>query len=1034
MNKNYFSKKLISVFLSLLMIFSILPMDNIISFAETLPASAENGGTWQHTIDTEYTDGRGLWYISFGVNGTDFYFMQTEDNEEFTFNNELWAVKNDSANSVRTFKYFYSDYSDTNWKGDAPVITQTSGPSLPITSEGTGEFPDKIGSRYEEMVANYMVKYNCEYTFTAEGSMVYHPTMRATYLAGKTNLSRKQYDTDADDYDSPITLTVTVSDARYLLEMLEYSKTIVEPDDTNFLAAIANIEDNYDLSGDTYYSQAVIDELTASLTDNFPADYSAYLQAIDDAEYVLNCGVYTTEEKALVEAAISNQDEILSLTKTYQSDVDAATEYINNLIRSFNPAEVSTPNSVSTESATEKTSMFYCTLEGSTSVVSVTLSKDIVYMDIRERLEDVGQTWTYYGSFNNVHFVPGPLSSYCLGDECEYGVGRTSLNANYNAYFTDYSKGEYANNASQNLLPETANGTGEQTVSVGLDGAPSRVTINNGETVNVGYYWLHTKTGTGGYSRNSTENFALSEGYAAPSFTLVVYDKSELEQAINNANNMLRQDAVNKAEFDALVSTATDIYNTREVTQSEIDTAIRNLENFAFTYNFTVQPENTDIGSVSMELISGTKIDSTTYSADAMIEIAAQSNHPDYDFAQWSDGETDNPRIVSVSDRTHLTAEFEFVSADYSELEALIEAFNNADKSTYTSDYISDVEDLIASFDTSLGRSNQATVDGYVGDLQDLLNNIEYLPCDYSALNTALNKAKNIPSTNDGRYPADVWTDYQAAMASAKAVSKTLTLEDDNNQTTIDNAAQVLETAIAELGDNMYPVISVNDENGIEIAQIPVPTDSETPITFGDVKDRIPVPNTDDDHEFYGWADENGNLISDDAVISDDMTITAVNDVSKIDVSDESSLWVDRSTPDNPILGGISENTSVADVKDQLTNDSTTMIFLRNNIELQDDELVGTGCIARVVSAYDHSVIYEEATVILYGDVNGDGIINDADYGIVKNNLYGNNGLEAGTVFYRAADVNRDTAIDAFDMFGIDKYINGYSEISQELI
>ena len=77
----------------------------------------------------------------------------------------------------------------------------------------------------------------------------------------------------------------------------------------------------------------------------------------------------------------------------------------------------------------------------------------------------------------------------------------------------------------------------------------------------------------------------------------------------------------------------------------------------------------------------------------------------------------------------------------------------------------------------------------------------------------------------------------------------------------------------------MYPIIFVNDENGNEIAQVPVPNDGENPVTFGDIKDGLPVPNTDDDHEFYGWSDGNGNRIDDDTVINDDMEIVAVNDI-----------------------------------------------------------------------------------------------------------------------------------------------------------
>jgi len=123
------------------------------------------------------------------------------------------------------------------------------------------------------------------------------------------------------------------------------------------------------------------------------------------------------------------------------------------------------------------------------------------------------------------------------------------------------------------------------------------------------------------------------------------------------------------------------------------------------------------------------------------------------------------------------------------------------------------------------------------------------------------------------------------------------------------------------------------------------------------------------------------------------------------------------------------DNNSVGAIKAQLKNDSTQIIILRNGIELTDEELVGTNCVIRLVSKADPSIIYEEFTFILYGDVDGDGIINETDYENTFNVSLGFGTLEG--LFAVAADTNRDTVIDGFDCAQIDLQSNGMRNIVQ---
>jgi len=126
---------------------------------------------------------------------------------------------------------------------------------------------------------------------------------------------------------------------------------------------------------------------------------------------------------------------------------------------------------------------------------------------------------------------------------------------------------------------------------------------------------------------------------------------------------------------------------------------------------------------------------------------------------------------------------------------------------------------------------------------------------------------------------------------------------------------------------------------------------------------------------------------------------------------------------------------SAADIKAQLENDETTIIILRNDVELTADELVGTGCIVKCVSKNDPTIVYEVATVILYGDVNGDGLVDSNDKSLMFYDAFGGAGnIASDTVFYIAADLSKDGTLDAFDYFEQDGIITGERPFDQTLM
>ncbi len=79
-----------------------------------------------------------------------------------------------------------------------------------------------------------------------------------------------------------------------------------------------------------------------------------------------------------------------------------------------------------------------------------------------------------------------------------------------------------------------------------------------------------------------------------------------------------------------------------------------------------------------------------------------------------------------------------------------------------------------------------------------------------------------------------------------------------------------------------------------------------------------------------------------------------------------------------------------------------------------DGNYIGTGALVNVYDENEDVVV--TYTVILYGDVNGDGRINDSDKDVVNAYIAGNTSpIAQGNIYYTAADVNFDGTVDSVD-------------------
>lgn len=228
---------------------------------------------------------------------------------------------------------------------------------------------------------------------------------------------------------------------------------------------------------------------------------------------------------------------------------------------------------------------------------------------------------------------------------------------------------------------------------------------------------------------------------------------------------------------------------------------------------------------------------------------------------------------------------------------------------------------------------------------------------------------------------------------------------------------------------------------------------TEQPITF-----TLTTPNCKSGILYYystgdGWTQLEGNTLVIDSETKATYTFKAVNSAgTESYVSPEYAVWfekseiqiilpntdgtgltVDRSQSTTYLVGLNAENTSVAQLKAELQNDGTQILVLRGDTVLSDTDAVGTGCVVRCVSQQDPTVVYESATVILYGDVNGDGKIDAADYDLTAAvAMFDKTAISAG-VYTIAADLNGDGVVDFFDAALLNLQMSGKKPLDQTL-
>ena len=158
-------------------------------------------------------------------------------------------------------------------------------------------------------------------------------------------------------------------------------------------------------------------------------------------------------------------------------------------------------------------------------------------------------------------------------------------------------------------------------------------------------------------------------------------------------------------------------------------------------------------------------------------------------------------------------------------------------------------------------------------------------------------------------------------------------------------------------------------------------------------------------------------------------------EINVINISDSDFITFDETlkvNEDNGYVSKIEPNTKTSSIFDKMEYNKDKFDVVIKNINgkvISDDDLIGTGTTISLVSKDSREEI-QTFTVIIYGDVNGDGKISAVDYTLIKNHIMDikkiNNVYQC-----EGANVNKDSKISAVDYTLIKNHIMDIKYINQ---
>ena len=205
------------------------------------------------------------------------------------------------------------------------------------------------------------------------------------------------------------------------------------------------------------------------------------------------------------------------------------------------------------------------------------------------------------------------------------------------------------------------------------------------------------------------------------------------------------------------------------------------------------------------------------------------------------------------------------------------------------------------------------------------------------------------------------------------------------------------------------------------------------PIIFPDDADNKEIKYVSENSEIAS-IDNNGVITgnkigSTNIILSGDNNITKkikINVIKKLE--DGEIVFSENLEIDGNIITGLAnKNNTVTTILNQIQTNYNIEVYDKNNKKLNDNELIGTGTIIKILDGNNVVIQYE---ILLYGDVNSDGKINSIDLLVLQRHILEIEKLS--NIFVKAGNVRKNHKNpSSVDCLLIQRHILGIQSLDQ---
>ncbi len=989
--------------------------------------------------------------MNFHLNATKYQFIQIYDDEVFNVHQEIYASSRHNT-IARTFPYveaFTFDESgcvtDCFYRVDGAVNNTTAflsrvlPGSLSDHENGSKEFNqwkyvarDKLydgssGESSRSMSSNGFIErieiggsgaegFGSRYGYWADADILFKGN-GADVASAEENLSfmwrlqTNDDDTSSDTFHLHLPVSVLVTDARDLVKLYDELKELEGDEEErlkytessiNALAPALNTIPTDLIYGGSYYTQTEVDSYYNQLSGvkdslELLADYTAYDEAYeealtrnnDDAKYEPTA---FSSYMATVEYINANLDRRLG--ETQQNVVDEATKQLNDLMvileqnafcdyseldylikyaeEKFPEYALQENYSVEIYNAMMKALSNAKSVEREMVKGADNANQQIIDTTAEELLYAI-----YYDYFDS-------LSKDIINSNNQNDGNKIYLDEEFEKFETEY----------KNITEKLENDVQDDSTSNHDDFEEAATGLSN----------AHTKLEEAKFVDLTDIKGAIEEGKKVTNDGYTDSSWNNLQDKIKEAEDLV---ATNPVQGE----NGTGTKAVEDAKDAVLD-AIENLQKKADYSGLNKAMEDSE------KILNDTETIYTNSSEKAVLDAYNKAVELNKDLPASEQAVVDE----TAENLSSAVAGIK-VKADYS---ALYEAIANAEEvlgngTVYTSSTKQALENALNSaknVNDDLSVDDQSLIDEICTSLKTATEGLVEA-ADTSDYEEALKEADKIldEGNKEGRYDDDIWNEFVDSVTDAKdTIGDNPADVPKSEQENVDKFTDEITNTTTEVKNNRHIFVKFQTDSGKEVESYRIKASEG--LTFASLENLPAVPADSSWKKYTGWHYDAETIMSLTDNITDDVVLYYVEEEIKLVAKADSGAIIDET---KGFFSGLKYGTTVQELLLSIENNENYIVVKDKDGNIADKaSVISTGMTLELVSKKDFSVRNDIVTVVVKGDINGDGLVNDDDFNksvdmCLKNTYY----TEAEKAYFDANDVDSDGVIDTLDLFYI---------------